>query len=239
MGYVNNLTEYEKRISEAAKNFAFDMSEQTSALQNVSYEISHTSEENLSVLIEKAEAYNETLAQTAQQQVSYMEAVCQQLSESCAGSMALLAKNASDSNMELVNSAKQQMKMMMQVSDGVSSEFNKASNALAHSASELNRSLDTSLNSAVQQFEYELSLASQNFGKTVNKIDIVTKSMPDVVTNAYKTMYQMCKGLSDEIELMGMEMRKMTMGMQMVIDSMDVLQAKINNSQNGNSSSGF
>ena len=224
MGYVDKLVEYERCISKTTNSFTEDMSKQVEILEQISGEISNSSQENLRILAEKAEKYNETLANAAKQQMSGIEDICNQISKGCHDNLFILSENAKASNIEIQNAAKQKIQDIIQTSSNIGDEFNEASSNLARTAGQLNSELEKSLNVALEKFDDKLAFILEGLGKMIQEIDNTTERVPKVVANTYDQMYKIFENLNNE-------MKKMTIGIQPITDDSNLLQNEIENNE--------
>lgn len=226
MGYVENLVEYECRITETANNFEQDVSEQVHMLEKVGDEIADFSQESLKILAERAEEYNETLASAVMKQISGIELISQQVLEKYNDSLTMLSKDVVKNNAVIADSIKQQMVYIQAVSENANRnnlelvnvakkqikdviyEFNRASSELAGTAERLDGNLEESLQAVLKQFDKELSSIAENLSGTITRIENTTNQVPHVIASAYDSMYKVFSDFNQEIENMKVEIQK-------------------------------
>lgn len=208
--YNKSLTDVAKQELQIVLSMAGEYSEKVTghlnALGEMSEKLTEESVNNLHILSDNAQQYNESLSNMAKQELEsvhsmtgmYSEKVTEHLNElrnmsvkiieETNNNIQILSSNAQAHNKTIADEAEKQIDVIIKLSNSQTGEMDRASQNLAEVSKGLNDKLTVALNNAFTAIDENLAEITRHLSGTISEIEETTDRVPQVVQASYSGM---------------------------------------------------
>lgn len=208
--YNKSLTDVAKQELQIVLSMAGEYSEKVTghlnALGEMSEKLTEESVNNLHILSDNAQQYNESLSNMAKQELEsvhsmtgmYSEKVTEHLNElrsmsvkiteESNNNLQILSNNAQVHNKAIADEAEKQIDAIIKLSNSQTGEMDRASQNLAEVSKGLNDKLTVALNNAFTAIDENLAEITRHLSGTISEIEETTDRVPQVVQASYSGM---------------------------------------------------
>lgn len=208
--YNKSLTDVAKQELQIVLSMAGEYSEKVTghlnALGEMSEKLTEESVNNLHILSDNAQQYNESLSNMAKQELEsvhsmtgmYSEKVTEHLNElrsmsvkiteESNNNLQILSNNAQVHNKAIADEAEKQIDSIIKLSNSQTGEMDRASQNLAEVSKGLNDKLTVALNNAFTAIDENLAEITRHLSGTISEIEETTDRVPQVVQASYSGM---------------------------------------------------
>lgn len=208
--YNKSLTDVAKQELQIVLSMAGEYSEKVTghlnALGEMSEKLTEESVNNLHILSDNAQQYNESLSNMAKQELEsvhsmtgmYSEKVTEHLNElrsmsvkiteESNNNLRILSSNAQVHNKAIADEAEKQIDAIIKLSHSQTGEMDRASQNLAEVSKGLNDKLTVALNNAFTAIDENLAEITRHLSGTISEIEETTDRVPQVVQASYSGM---------------------------------------------------
>ena len=208
--YNKSLTDVAKQELQIVLSMAGEYSEKVTghlnALGEMSEKLTEESVNNLHILSDNAQKYNESLSNVAKQELesvhsmagTYSEKVTEHLNElrsmsvkiteESNNNLQILSSNAQVHNKAIADEAEKQIDAIIKLSNSQTGEMDRASQNLAEVSKGLNDKLTVALNNAFTAIDENLAEITRHLSGTISEIEETTDRVPQVVQASYSGM---------------------------------------------------
>ena len=208
--YNKSLTDVAKQELQIVLSMAGEYSEKVTGhlneLGEMSEKLTEESVNNLHILSDNAQQYNESLSNMAKQELEsvhsmtgmYSEKVTEHLNElrsmsvkiteESNNNLQILSSNAQAHNKAIADEAEKQIDAIIKLSNSQTGEMDRASQNLAEVSKGLNDKLTVALNNAFTAIDENLAEITRHLSGTISEIEETTDRVPQVVQASYSGM---------------------------------------------------
>ena len=208
-GYIDQLVEYERQITDTMQVFERDMLEKIEILGKIEKEMTESAREELQKLSEVAQKSGEVLEKAAEKQV---ETVAETAGEYKEKSLEILSKLEEDAGKHLENISEKvktildafesQINNIDKMSDAISTDMTDAAEKLSNASHHLNKDLEGSLRGTFEIFDQELAQITKHLSGTLAEVKDTTDRVPKVIEAAYEELEKSFVDMQKHMETM-------------------------------------